>query len=428
MRNNRQGNVLILVVLMLIGILGVTALVVDLGMARLTQLQLQAVSDSASLEASWGLANDRSGNDFLDTRLAASERATEQTEFTPFDNGEIVDGEPDLGLGPREVLLVDGFDLNGDGVTDAGRTIVLGNRVEAGLNLNMNNSPGGDVVTGVYDVDNVPLSLPPAPPVASPFERGPTFVPATDSATNSVLVRLRRTGSTDAGVENATSNSRLPVLFGAFSQFGTGTVGAFQQRSEGYAVRSESIAAVFPAVAVGPPGSGGNQFPEAIPFAVDTNTWSIIAASINGVATEGLTAIAPPSFTVGANAIATPLSLDALPITGYIAITQPNADADDASNIIVAFGLVHVAAPLTPDSDPVVTLLQASQPQILEQLSVSLPLTGNATADLSVAIEQLNGLSLTQFQQIRQTANQLPGVLEVPRLVRSYRIQGVGTP
>ena len=190
-------------------------------------------------------------------------------------------------------------------------------------------------------------------------------------------------------------------------------------------MRSESIAALCPAVAVGPPGSGENQFHEAIPFAVDTNTWSSIADSINGFATEGLTSIAPPSFTVGANAIATPLSLDALPATGYIAIThQLNADADDSSNIIVAFGLVHVAAP--PDSDPVVTLLQASQPQILEQLSVSLPLTGNATADLSVAIEQLNGLSLTQFQEIRRTADSLPGILMAPRLVRSYRIQGLG--
>ena len=124
MKNARDGNILILVVLMLIGILGVTALVVDLGMVRLTQLKLQAVSDSASLEAAWTLANDKSSQ-FVDSRRAASDRATELTEFTPFDDVVTVEGEPDLGLGPREVLLLDGVDLNGDGVADAGRTICL---------------------------------------------------------------------------------------------------------------------------------------------------------------------------------------------------------------------------------------------------------------------------------------------------------------
>ena len=428
MSQKRHGNVLIFVVMLLFALISIAALVIDMSLARLTQAQLQSVSDSSAIESAWNLENDLTGTERIETRLAASQRVVESTEFTPFNGGSTEDGDPDLGLGPRDILLVDGFDLNGDGLSDAGRTMIIGERVPGQLNFNLGNAEGGDIVTGVYDNDQVPLDLPLAPESPSSFDRGPAFVPTVDANVNSVLVRLRRTGSTDSGIDGATSGPRLPVLFGAFSHFGTGSADAFAQRSEGYAVRSESIARLMPAVSVGAPGSTGGRLPEALQLAVSAESWQTIAASAVGIETSDLQTINTESYSLGSVVPSLPSDTSLLPAVGYLSITQSIDTGGGTENRIVAFGLVHIAAPASADDDPVVTVLRRSHPQVLTDLGISIPLTGNASADLSVAVSSLSGLSITQLELMTQTASQLTDVVQAPRLVRNQRIQGGANP
>ena len=67
----RSGGILILVILLMFAIFAVAGLLIDIGMARLTQTRLQSVTDAAALDGGWQMAL---GSDQTAIRDAAADR------------------------------------------------------------------------------------------------------------------------------------------------------------------------------------------------------------------------------------------------------------------------------------------------------------------------------------------------------------------
>ncbi|KLU06676.1 putative transmembrane protein [Rhodopirellula islandica] len=236
---------LILVVMLLFALLAIAGLLIDIGMARLTQAHMQSVSDAAAIEGGWQLAM---GADKETTRDAVVRRAAEMSES----------------WGPHRIELEDGYDLNDDGKRESSQTIkrdTLGDPVRPMLDPNVDNDIAGDIVLGEYMRGEVPDDLPGQP---SGYDRSPAFEP-NDEDPNSILVRLRRTG--EAALAGGTSAERLTYLWSR------GSLLDLSLKGDGIAVRSESIATLAPAVAIGRAFENPVGLPSANQLAFDFADW-----------------------------------------------------------------------------------------------------------------------------------------------------------
>ncbi len=235
----RRGAVLILVVMLLFALLAIAGLLIDIGMARLTQAHMQSVSDAAAIEGGWQLAM---GADEETTRDAVVRRAAEMSES----------------WGPHRIELEDGYVLGGGEKPESSQTInrdSLGDPVRPMLDPNVDNDIAGDIVLGEYVRGEVPDDLPGLP---IGYDRSPAFEPDVNDP-NAILVRLRRTGEDD--IAGGTSAERLTYLWSRGSLLDFGLKGC------GIAVRSESIAKLAPVVAVGTAVS--SSLPTAINAAIE---------------------------------------------------------------------------------------------------------------------------------------------------------------
>ncbi len=224
----RRGAVLILVVMLLFALLAIAGLLIDIGMARLTQAHMQSVSDAAAIEGGWQMAM---GADETMTRDAVIRRAAEMSES----------------WGPHRIELEDGYDLNDDEKPESSQTInrdSLGDPVRPMLDPNAGNDIAGDIVLGEYVRGEVPDDLPGLP---IGYDRSPAFEP-NDEDPNSILVRLRRTG--EEGIAGGTSAERLTYLWSR------GSLLDLSLKGDGIAVRSETIAKLAPVVAIGDDAEG----------------------------------------------------------------------------------------------------------------------------------------------------------------------------
>ncbi|EGF24770.1 conserved hypothetical protein, secreted [Rhodopirellula baltica WH47] len=229
---------MILVVILLFALFAIAGLLIDIGMARLTQAHMQSVSDAASLEGGWQLAM---GADQTTTRIAVVDRAAEMSES----------------WGPHRIELEDGYDLNDDGKPESSQTInrdTFGDPVRPMLDPNVDNDLEGDIVLGKYMVNEVPDELPGQPMGYDRHAFEPDVIDP-----NSVLVRLRRTGEDD--LAGGTSAERLTYLWSC------GSLLDFGLKGDGIAVRSESIAKLAPVVAVGT--AVNSSLPTAINAAIE---------------------------------------------------------------------------------------------------------------------------------------------------------------
>ncbi|WP_372717893.1 pilus assembly protein TadG-related protein [Novipirellula sp.] len=239
---------LILVVILLIALIAIAGLLIDIGMARLTQAHMQSVSDAAAIEGGWQLAM---GVDETTTRIAVVDRAAEMSES----------------WGPHRVELEDGYDLNGDDKPESSQTInrdTLGDPIRPMLDPNVDNNIEGDIVLGEYLINEVSDNLPGAP---MGYDRGQAFEPNVVDP-NSILVRLRRTGEDD--LAGGTSAERLTYLWSRGSLLNLGLKGC------GIAVRSESIAMMAPVVAVGREFENPVGLPAASQLAFDFAEWQAL--------------------------------------------------------------------------------------------------------------------------------------------------------
>lgn len=224
MPKQRRGTVLILVVMLLFALLAVAGLLIDLGMARLTQAHMQSVADAAAIEGGWELAG---GSDAIDIRQSIIQRADEATESW---GARRIEFEPG------------GFDLDDDGVFESALTIdceTYGDPVKPALDANVANAPEGDIVFGVYDANSVSETLPGQP---MGYDRGRAFAPSLSDDAKAILVRLRRTGETD--LEGGSSAEPLAYLWSRGSLLDLGLKG------RGVSVRGESIVQLVPAVRI----------------------------------------------------------------------------------------------------------------------------------------------------------------------------------
>lgn len=219
----RRGGILILVIMLLFAMFAIAALLIDIGMARLTQARMQSVTDAAAIDGGWQLAL---GGDQTAVRNAVATRTDKLFET----------------WSPKRLELENGYDLDGDGILESSQTIntnSLGEQIRPSLNHNLSNEPTGDIVLGDYDNNSIPTTLPGLP---AGYDRSPAFV-SDASNPNSVLVRLRRTN--EQNIPGGTSDGNLPYLWSRGSLMGFGLKG------QGIAVRSETIAKLSPATAVG---------------------------------------------------------------------------------------------------------------------------------------------------------------------------------
>lgn len=339
------------IALVVFGLFGVLALVVDVGYARLSQAQMQQAADVAALEGlrlrdigvidSTGQAvNDGYASDCL--RRASAHRLARLIFDDEVGRGA---GGPGYQAGAGPVIDLTG----GVGSLHALQLLSVpdAHAYDPLLQLNQQNVAYGDMVSGrfcysadpssseglPYDTpetlvcgelqrgagtyarnDFNPSVTPPEPPAALPTCPAPDDLPPDpwplsgadtldDPDHTAFLVRLRRSnelidepGQTEPDV--ATSGPSLPLLFGRGTVIqGDDPEAGYSVRRDGLTVRATAIAAVRPALQVGLPFTSPVR-PGVTPFVLrDTFVQTLTAAPtgtpltvnpMNGVVCTGL--------------------------------------------------------------------------------------------------------------------------------------------
>jgi hypothetical protein len=295
-----------MMVMLLFGIFGFAALVIDMGFARLTQRQMQTAVDSAALEGlrwrdvqlweqlpqSW-LANsdfqaqvgvgpnppDPITSQQRDAirRWAASQSVAQLFPANPSPNP---DPDPaNYGAGP----VVDFTPAVGPSYLTAGRTITIPNppvyqpaRADGtpGLELNVaTNDPSGDLVAGTYELNpNYPAASGGSADPADENEQNKQynrrdFVPSPSvlagQTAPAFLVRMRRTNNPN-GLDSipgvSSSGPTLPILFGSGSMMAQTGGGGQLSVASGITVRGTAIAAAEDSVNFDPNGNPNDNY------------------------------------------------------------------------------------------------------------------------------------------------------------------------
>jgi hypothetical protein len=291
-RSRERGSALILFALCVVGILGIATLTIDLGLARMTQNEMQTAADASAL----------GGFQSLDGTVS-HQQAQNFGQFAFTDpSGQTVEGEGaaidvDAGIGPIHASQL----TSNPGVS----TPPSGQY----LQLNQQNLREGDIVTGTYNDDpTVPLSQ--IESASAPEYLRSDFSPNGVDANPAIptgspaafLVRFRRVNSVTgapSAIDNeptvSSSGPALPYLFGhgAFispEDPATGkptgeTATAYSPLRDGISVRATALAALRPATAVGWSSASTTG---ATPFAILVSQWN----------NAGPTTVAFPAFPV----------------------------------------------------------------------------------------------------------------------------------
>lgn len=265
----RRGGILILFAVLTFVFLAVAGIVIDVGLANLTQAQMQSAVDSAALEGCrWRNFDEGPASSHLEKRRKAAGivRLTFDDDLHPSNGGYEADNvattytteDPDdvdarsLSAGPG--LRVSG----GTGAWAARSTIghheesVLARLDDPQLQLNAANNAYGDMVAGKFD-STMPHNE------SGAYERA-DFVPAPAGAARflalSFLVRMRRSGDSnpdDGQLGVSSSLPTLPLMFAMGSTILRDPENDWDPRTDGLTVRATAIASARPAMRVGRP-------------------------------------------------------------------------------------------------------------------------------------------------------------------------------
>ncbi|MCP9471159.1 MAG: Tad domain-containing protein [Nitrospira sp.] len=365
--------------IVVIGCLALGGLVIDLGMAILTQVQMQAMADPAALE---GLrfrdALDGNGQPIGDEgRRAAAARLASLVFDDDLDPSAPPTMSLRIGAGP-ELVLTDHDDPT-IAALHASRTITVPDQRTylPQLQLNLTNEPYGDLVAGTF-VSPWPTAL---SREDGNYGRN-DFIPSeqADSAgAPAFLVRLRRANDFEGfdhqeGVSSG--GSPLPLLagHGSLTPFANpDNPNDYNFRAYGFTVRATALADVRPALQVGFPQTGVTPPIEgALPLALTLELWNglpvgqpvVLAVdgtgtiSGNGLALAGRFTPPPPdpnaATTVGQAVVAAPPALDA-EVTGYVPIYHVFDEGGVPVERVIGFGRAAVTGPL-----PTVTVTRMS--------------------------------------------------------------------
>jgi hypothetical protein len=384
-RRDRAGYALVLFVMLFFGLMGLAALVIDMGFARLAQREMQTAVDSAALEGlRW---RDVQQSENLPPAWLASPDFQQQTGVSPGTGtlssqqrdavrrwatsnmvanvfADYVDSGGTVQNGAGPVVNFSGGVPGAPAEWAAGQTITwpppppyqpARSSGTAGLELNLSNGTEGDMSSGTYGLNPGydPTQL--ADEDTSYDRRN--FMPSQGTADSAsapaFLVRMRRTnnpGGLDQEPGISCGGPTLPVLFGRGSMMArSGDSGQLSVES-GITVRATAIAAVGQvngltssgtpysvgrAKTVGPAlvVSGGTIAGHG-PFALRSDIWAGLAVSGGTLTPTGGTLMVagelgdPVPEGLVLPGTATGLTLSA---TGVSSIGQPVEPAADAS-------------------------------------------------------------------------------------------------
>ena len=250
----RTGSTLVWFAMILFGLMGLAAIVIDMGMMRLTQRQMQTASRTAALEA-LSLRDSVDGTTFAGRTVTSDtqrrQAAADRVSAVFDDDFDTAADSRNFGAGPR-VTLTGGVPLTGAFQAAQDLSIPDPPVYKPDMQLNTANVEQGDLVAGsVTGLHPEEVTL--------------------ASEGNAMLARLRRSNETlAAGVGDTGGN--VPYLFGR------GTLLAPELRGRGVVVRAQSIADAKPVVHVGPRRTAnGVQLPGAIPFAITQASWTALS-------------------------------------------------------------------------------------------------------------------------------------------------------
>jgi Putative Flp pilus-assembly TadE/G-like len=285
---------LVQLALIVFGLFGILAAIVDMGFVRLTQVQMQNAADTAAVEGlsrrdAVSMVDPMTGQPQIDgfasdcmRRLAAHDfvRWTFDDDLNP-DNGD----PRSFGAGPN-IKFTDGTgDLSAYQFMSVPAEDEGGPAYKPFLQLNQStNDVSGDMVSGAFDGFAAPAnSMPGLYEPDSTYARTDYLVgmsvgsgssdvtecpkdikstdpwPGTVSSGSTVsdpsfLVRLRRTNGLNEGDQIAgvsSSGSSLPLLFGRGTLIQDNPDSEYQPRRDGITVRATAIADARPALRVG---------------------------------------------------------------------------------------------------------------------------------------------------------------------------------
>lgn len=258
---------LVQVILLMFGLLGICAIIIDLGYARVAQAQMQAGADSAALE---GLRLRDEGSELSRRQVARLfARKTYEDPVTELVN----DGDPgnDGGLAPFARLTGAGGHLTLSGGQTPLRafqqiSISANPMYRPCLALNQANIVNGDLVGGAYDPDGAKADVAYQPVMKNDYNRYITRTEelAAGVSADAFLARMRRTGYTPSGsldepdqddvADTACSSTdtavsagpSVPLLFGLGSTVRAREGSAYSVRQHGFTVRATSLARALP--------------------------------------------------------------------------------------------------------------------------------------------------------------------------------------
>jgi hypothetical protein len=266
-------------VLLIFGIMGLAAIVIDIGFARLAQRQMQSAVDTAALEGLRGRDRDDVSDPNTSRRMAASEFVALMFD----DDLDPASGDArNFGVGP--VLSLTGGvgdpSLNASQLLSVPATPVYKpqrNDGAFGLELNTANQRHGDMVAGSYD------------PAAAHHDEDATYqrsdFDATATEQDAFLVRMRRTNDFQGLDELDDVSSRgpaVPILFGRASLLAaTDPTAGYSPRHHGVTVRATAITAERRAVSIGmasdavtPPLTG------LVPLTLTLDYWNSLTTGV----------------------------------------------------------------------------------------------------------------------------------------------------
>jgi hypothetical protein len=272
-RSRRGGQSLVLFVMVLFALLALAALVIDLGIARVSQRQMQSVADAAALVAAntYNSQFNSTNDDATSDQSARNDaRQSVSNYFNSLDAsfGSVRVIDP-VGGTDDAVAALQNLERDPDGglmKDQYGR--IDPNDSSQGLQLNSSNQTHGDVVRGRF------TEL--ASHQETKIYHRDDF--AADMSGSDWLVRLRRTSNRDSLASEPDISSRgvaIPFLFGRGTTMQSTTDPAEQSnpddpyapRKHGITVRATAIAAPTTVKSVGPPNET-YLVPGATPFAV----------------------------------------------------------------------------------------------------------------------------------------------------------------
>lgn len=273
--SRRQGVVLVFFALFFLGFFGLLAVIIDLGIVRTTQLQMQTSADVAALEGLAGL--DAVPGDPMAADLARRQRAAAFAAL-------VFDEDLNPATGPDQFLLGAGPVLSTGvgGVADpAGGLLVAGAPWIPALQSNaVANQPYGDLVAGSF------LPLDPADPGRAGWHAEAGDYSRLDfnaaGGGDAFLARLRRTRSNAPldrvdGVSSA--GPTLPYLFGLGSAaLSTPDPDVYDPRRDGITVRAAAVADARPATMA---GFARPDLPGLAPLARDVATGGLLWLSLD---------------------------------------------------------------------------------------------------------------------------------------------------